>query len=63
MTKAKKPAPKDQRLFMAFRPEPEMARAMHRLHARDGITMSEQIRRALQRFLKSKGVYAPKERP
>jgi len=46
--------------FKAFRPKPEMAEAMRKLKARDGISDSEQIRRALEKFLKAKGVYTPK---
>jgi hypothetical protein len=37
----------------------DLIRGMHRLHARDGIVMSEQIRRALREFLRSKGCYTP----
>ena len=49
------------RTFMAFRADPELARAMQRLHARDGISLSEQIRRALTEWLTKKKVYvAPK---
>ncbi len=47
--------------FMAFRAEPDMARAMLRLQARDGISISEQIRRALAMWLATKRVYAKKE--
>lgn len=44
--------------FTAFRADPALATAMQRLHARDGISMSEQIRRALKVWLAQKGVYA-----
>jgi hypothetical protein len=47
--------------FMAFRPDPEMAKAMLKLHARDGISISEQMRRALEKWLTVKGVYTPKK--
>jgi hypothetical protein len=47
--------------FMAFRPDPEMARAMRRLTVRDGIPISEQIRRALRDWLTKKRVYIPKK--
>lgn len=47
--------------FMAFRAEPEMARAMQRLTARDGISTSEQIRRALAEWLTKKGTYTRKK--
>jgi ribbon-helix-helix CopG family protein len=46
--------------FMAFRPDPEMAKAMAKLTDRDGISTSEQIRRALRQWLKAKGVYKEK---
>jgi hypothetical protein len=47
--------------FMAFRPDPELAKAMAKLQARDGISTSEQIRRALRVWLKQKGVFREKE--
>jgi len=47
-------------MFKAFRPKPEMAQAMEKLKERDGISDSEQIRRALEKFLKDKGVYGSK---
>jgi hypothetical protein len=48
--------------YMAFRPDAEMAKAMYRLHVRDGITVSVQIRRALEKWLPTKGVgYTPKK--
>ena len=58
MTTAPKTAPKQ---FMAFRPDPEMARAMQRLQARDGISLSEQIRRSLSDWLAKKKVDYPKK--
>jgi len=39
----------------------DITKAMVKLHARDGISQSEQIRRALVAFLKSKGVYKEKK--
>jgi predicted transcriptional regulator len=35
--------------------------AMQKLHERDGMPASEQMRRALREFLKKKGVYDPKK--
>lgn len=39
----------------------DLTKAMVKLHARDGISQSEQMRRALAAFLKAKGVYTPKK--
>jgi hypothetical protein len=47
--------------FMAFRADPELASAMQKLHARDGISISEQMRRALTAWLTAKRVYTPKK--
>ena len=47
--------------FKAFRPKPEMAKAMLKLKQRDGISDSEQIRRGVEMLLKKKGVYAPEK--
>ena len=48
--------------FMAFRADPELAKAMAKLQARDGISTSEQIRRALREWLTKKGTYTKKEK-
>lgn len=45
--------------FMAFRPSIEMAEAMYNLRQRDGISISEQIRRALSDWLVHKNVLPP----
>lgn len=50
-----------RKTFMAFRPDPELADAMAKLYARDGISTSEQIRRALRAYLTKKKVYTPKK--
>ena len=42
--------------FVAFRPEPDLARAMARLQERDGITTTELLRRAVRSFLRKKGI-------
>ena len=47
--------------FKAFRPKTEMAEAMRKLKERDGISDSEQMRRALEKWLTAKGVYTPKK--
>lgn len=40
----------------------DLVLAMAKLQVRDGIPTSEQIRRALRLWLKTKGVYNPKEK-
>ena len=40
----------------------DLIRSMQALHARDGIVMSEQIRRALREWLTAKKVYPPKKK-
>ena len=48
---------------VTFRPDEEDLKAMQRLRERDGIGLSEQIRRALKVWLVSKGVMkAPAKR-
>lgn len=42
-----------------MRLDADLIQAMYALHARDGITMSEQIRRALRSWLHEKRVYPP----
>lgn len=39
----------------------DLLAAVRKLHTRDGIPVSEQIRRALQKWLTAKGVYTPKK--
>ena len=39
----------------------DLAAAMAKLHARDGIPASEQIRRALKQWLTTKRVYTPRK--
>ena len=53
--------PQPPKTFMAFRADPEMARARLKLTARDGISVSEQMRRALTDWLTKKKVYTPKK--
>lgn len=43
--------------FRAFKADADLALAMSKLEARDGISTSEMIRRALRRYLKAAGVY------
>ena len=45
-----------------FRLGADIAAAMHRLFERDGISPSEQVRRALAAFLEKKGVLTPAKR-
>jgi len=51
-----KPKPEPEGKFMAFRASPELASAMQQLHARDGIPISEQLRRAMHEWLKKQGI-------
>ena len=44
---------------MTFRAPENLSVAMEVLKDRDGIPLSEQMRRALVMFLEAKGVYAP----
>lgn len=46
---------------VTFRPSPEQAEAMKELKDRDGIIVSEQVRRALDTFLAEKGVLKVKK--
>ena len=46
---------------MAFRAKPRLARAMQKLHADDGISLSEQMRRGVVLFLTKKGYYTEKK--
>ena len=48
--------PTIEKTFMAFRPTPALVEAMAALTERDGISASEQIRRALVEWLHTKGV-------
>ena len=47
---------------MTFRAPDDLIVAMEALKERDGIPLSEQMRRALAMFLESKGVYEKSER-
>jgi hypothetical protein len=46
-----------------FRIDDELVAAMEALKERDGIAFSEQIRRALRRFLEEKGAYHSEAKP
>jgi hypothetical protein len=47
------------RRVVTFRPEEDLDAAMAALFERDGISQSEQIRRALRVWLEGRGVLAP----
>jgi hypothetical protein len=47
---------------MTFRAPEDLIAAMKALQERDGIPLSEQMRRALAMFLESKGVYQKADR-
>ena len=49
-----------QRKVTAFRIDADLLQAMQRLQERDGISYSEQIRRALRPWLESKDVLTPR---
>ena len=51
-----------QRSVTTFRIDDDVLQAMRRLYDRDGITPSEQIRRALRPWLEAKGVIKKTER-
>ena len=53
------PTPKP---FMAFRPDPALAKAMAKLTERDGMSTSEQIRRGVRLLLKQKGLWKEKKK-
>jgi hypothetical protein len=46
----------------AFRPDPDLDRAMLRLQARDGMPFSVQIERAMRDYLTKQKVYNKKEK-
>ncbi len=46
---------------VTFRPDPELDAAMQALKERDGMPLSEQIRRALRPWLELKGVIRDSE--
>ena len=46
----------------AFRIDPDILEGLQQLKARDGIPLSEQVRRALRLWLESKGVAKKAER-
>ncbi len=48
-------------VFVGLRLDADLAHAMAKLQARDGISTSEQIRRALKAFLRQKLVYKEKK--
>jgi hypothetical protein len=50
------------RLGSTFRLDEDLVEAMQRLHERDGILPSEQVRRALRSWLENKGLLRPKPR-
>lgn len=52
-----------ERKVTTFRVDDDLLQAMHRLQERDGIQLSEQIRRALRPWLESKGVLKPERKP
>jgi len=45
-----------ERKVTTFRIDEDLLQGMHRLYERDGIALSEQIRRALRPWLEKKGV-------
>ena len=45
-----------RRTLAAFRIEPEILKGLHAVKDRDGVPVSEQVRRALRQWLKSKRV-------
>lgn len=51
-----KKTPVEKKPLRAFRPDPAIGKAMLRLQARDGISISEQIRRAMREWLPKQGV-------
>ena len=50
------------RKVMTFRIDDDLIEGMNKLFDRDGIAESEQVRRALRRWLESKGVMAPNKK-
>ena len=54
----KAPTPKP---LVGFRPDPEVYAAILRLQARDGIPISEQLRRAMRPYLQKEGVLTLKK--
>jgi hypothetical protein len=48
--------PERRERVVTFRPDADISEAMETLKARDGMPLSEQVRRALRAFLESKGV-------
>jgi hypothetical protein len=51
------------RLGTTYRLDQDLVEAMDRLHERDGILPSEQVRRALRVWLEQKGVLRARVRP
>jgi len=52
-----------QKRQTAFRIEPEILRGLQDVKERDGIPISEQVRRALSDWLRKRGVKLKTERP
>ena len=50
------------KIMYSLRLEPDQARLLKAIKARDGIPESEQIRRALMMWFKQKGVLKPKRK-
>lgn len=61
MPKTKRPPKPEKPPFIGVLPGSDLYQAMLRLQARDGITVSEQTRRALAEWLKKQGVLTPKK--
>ena len=49
-------APRDKKVMYTFWIAPAQLRGIKAVHARDGVLPSEQIRRAIDRWLKAKGI-------
>jgi hypothetical protein len=47
----------------AFRIEPDLLRALEEIKIRDGVPISEQVRRALRAWIESKGVSPTARKP
>jgi hypothetical protein len=55
--------PAQTKQLTAFRVDAELVEAMRRLQVRDGISFSEQMRRALRPWLEAKDVLKPAKAP
>jgi hypothetical protein len=59
-----RPTPRPEKPLRGFRPDAALDKAMLKLQARDGISFSEQLKRAMEAYLTKRGVYtAKKEKP